>query len=253
MSWTQMFSFLAPSDARRCRQASAAAPAPDVTIFTSEIFLPASSSPLRMAAATMIAVPCWSSWKTGMFILARRRRSTSKHSGALMSSRLMPPKVGSSAETVETIASMLSASISMSKTSMPANFLNRTALAFHDGLGGERADIAEAEHRGAVRDDGDEIGARGIFRRHLRVVADGEAGCGDARRIGEREVALVAERLGGLDLELAGTGIAVEEQRLFVEIARHGAGGRRLRRIGCHVELGIVLRRNLNTTTEPRV
>ena len=39
----------------------AAAPAPDATIFTSESFLPFSSSALVMAAPTMIAVPCWSS------------------------------------------------------------------------------------------------------------------------------------------------------------------------------------------------
>jgi hypothetical protein len=38
-----------------------------------------------MAAETMIAVPCWSSWKTGIFSRSRSRRSISKHSGALMS------------------------------------------------------------------------------------------------------------------------------------------------------------------------
>ncbi len=46
----------------------------------------------------------------------------------------MPPKVGSSAEMVFTISSTVGAATSMSKTSMPANFLNRTALPSITGL-----------------------------------------------------------------------------------------------------------------------
>jgi hypothetical protein len=56
------------------------------------------------------------------------RRSISKHSGARMSSRLMPPKVGEISWTVRTISSGSSLSISMSKTSMSANRLKSTAL-----------------------------------------------------------------------------------------------------------------------------
>ena len=85
--------------------------------------------------------------------------SISKHSGPLMSSRLMPPNVGSSAATISTTRSTVSAAISMSNTSMPANFLNRTALPSMTGLRCQRADIAKAEHRGAVRHHSDEIGA----------------------------------------------------------------------------------------------
>ena len=55
---------------------------------------PVSCSALIRPAAAMIAVPCWSSWKTGMSISSRSRCSMMKHSGALMSSRLMPPKDG---------------------------------------------------------------------------------------------------------------------------------------------------------------
>ena len=64
-------------------QAIAAAPAPEKTIFTSSIFLPATSSAFSSAAAEMIAVPCWSSWKTGIFISLFSRSSISKHSGAV--------------------------------------------------------------------------------------------------------------------------------------------------------------------------
>ena len=49
----------------------AAAPAPDTASLTSPIFLPTSSRPLSSAADEMIAVPCWSSWKTGMFMRSR--------------------------------------------------------------------------------------------------------------------------------------------------------------------------------------
>jgi hypothetical protein len=57
-----------------------------------------------------------------------------KHSGALMSSRLMPPKVGSRAFTVRQKRSGSSASSSMSKTSMSANFLKSTPLPSITGL-----------------------------------------------------------------------------------------------------------------------
>ncbi|MNC86714.1 hypothetical protein D3C83_23880 [compost metagenome] len=51
-----------------------------------------------------------------------------KHSGALISSRLMPPKVGSRLAMISTSFSGSRSLSSISKTSMPANFLNRTAL-----------------------------------------------------------------------------------------------------------------------------
>ena len=51
-----------------------------------------------------------------------------------MSSRLMPPKVGSSAATISTSLSGSVSSTSMSKTSMPANFLNRQPLPSMTGL-----------------------------------------------------------------------------------------------------------------------
>ena len=64
-------------------------------------------------------------------------------------------------------------SSSMSKASMPANFLKRTALPFHDRLGTERADRAQAENGRAVGDHADQIAPGGqigglgrIFRDH---------------------------------------------------------------------------------------
>jgi len=82
----------------------------------------------------MMAVPCWSSWNTGMSISSLRRRSISKHSGAAMSSRLIPPKVGSIISMAPIIASVSSVSSSTSKTSMSAKRLNRTPFPSMTGL-----------------------------------------------------------------------------------------------------------------------
>ena len=65
---------------------------------------------------------------------ARSPASISKHSGALRSSRLMPPNVGSSAATTSMKRAESVASTSRSNTSMSANFLNRQALPSMTGL-----------------------------------------------------------------------------------------------------------------------
>ncbi len=57
-----------------------------------------------------------------------------KQSGALMSSRLIAPKVGSSAQTMSASFTGSGSFSSMSKQSMLANFLNRTALPSITGL-----------------------------------------------------------------------------------------------------------------------
>ena len=77
-------------------------------------------------------------------------------------------------------------------------FLEQDRLAFHHRLGRQRTDIAEAEHGGAVGDDRDQIAARGSSAASRGIGDDRLAGRGHARRIGERQVALVAERLGRL-------------------------------------------------------
>ncbi len=85
-------------------------------------------------AEAIIAVPCWSSWKTGIFIFSISCCSISKHSGALISSRLIPPKVGSSALTTLTIPSIVFSFTSVSNTSMSANLLKRTPFPSITGL-----------------------------------------------------------------------------------------------------------------------
>ena len=134
MSQSQMFSRFTPSFSSMLRQAMPAAPPPVETILMSSKRLPATRSALVAAAPTTMAVPCWSSWKTGMFIRSRQIFSTMKQSGALMSSRLIAPKVGSSAQTMSASFSGSGSFSSMSKQSMSANFLKRTALPSITGL-----------------------------------------------------------------------------------------------------------------------
>jgi hypothetical protein len=103
--------------------------------------------------------------------------------------------------------------------------LEEAALAFHHRLAGERADVAEAEHRRAVGDDADEVGARGVFGRERGVFFDREARIGHTGRVGEREIALVHQRLGRHDRDLAAGGRAVVFER---RIAKRLFGGGKL-------------------------
>ena len=89
-----MFFLGMPMEASSSMQAMLAAPAPLTTSLNDLISRPVSSSAFMSPAAAMMAVPCWSSWKTGMLSSSFSFSSMMKQSGALMSSRLMPPKLG---------------------------------------------------------------------------------------------------------------------------------------------------------------
>ena len=107
----------------------------------------------------------------GDFMRFAQPSSISKHSGALMSSRLMPPKVGSSAATTSMKRPRL-ARVDLEVEDVDVGeLLEEAGLAFHHRLAGERADVAEAEHGGAVGDDGDEVAARGVLAGELGVRA----------------------------------------------------------------------------------
>ena len=178
-----------------------------------------------MAAATTIAVPCWSSWNTGIFMRLRHSRSTMKQSGALMSSRLMPPNVGSNAQITST-SFMRVDLVQLDVEHVDAGeLLEQHRLAFHDRLRRERPDVAESEHRRAVRHDADQVAARGEARGVQRIGDDFLARERDARRIRQREVALVDHLLGRRNRDFAGGGELVIIERGFAEFG-FGAIGR---------------------------
>jgi hypothetical protein len=106
----------------------------------------------------MIAVPCWSSWKTGISCA----RAALLDLEALRRADVLEVDAAERGlergdDVDELVASV--ASISMSKTSMSANFLNRHALPSITGLP-RAADVAEAEHRRAVRHHRDQVALR---------------------------------------------------------------------------------------------
>ena len=94
--------------------------------------------------------------------------------------------------------------------------LEERRLALHHRLGRQRAEIAEAEHRGAVRDHRDEIALRRVVVGGARLAMDAQAREGDTRRIGERQIALRGQRLGRRDRQLAGPPARMKLQRLVL-------------------------------------
>ena len=123
-----------PAASRILDTAMPDAPAPQTTARISPSSLPTTRPAERSAASATIAVPCWSSCITGMSRAARSRSSISKHRGAEMSSRLMPPKLGASAVTTATTASTSVTSMQIGTALMPANFLNSSALPSMTGI-----------------------------------------------------------------------------------------------------------------------
>ena len=110
------------------------APAPATTTLMFDSSLPCNSAAFSKAAPEIIAVPCWSSCMTGMSVASAILRSISKHSGALISSRFIPPKVGAILHTVFMNSSGSSVSTWMSKTSMSAKVFNSKPFPSITGL-----------------------------------------------------------------------------------------------------------------------
>ena len=139
--------------------------------------LPTTRSPLRTAALTTMAVPCWSSWKTGIFIRRCSPASISKHSGALMSSRLMPPKVGSSArDGVDELLGVALVDLDVEHVDA-GELLEQHRLAFHHRLRRRagRSRPARAP-RCRSRSRATKIAARGVVEGGRRVALDLLAG-----------------------------------------------------------------------------
>jgi|GEM_PF-1844864 len=103
--------------------------------------------------------------------------------------------------------------------------LEQHALAFHHRLGRQRADVAQAQHRGAVGHHRHQVAARGVAERVDRVADDLLACRGHPGRIGQRQVALVDQRLGRRDGDLSGRGDLVVFQRGATQLGTFLFGG----------------------------
>ena len=94
-------------------------------------------------------------------------------------------------------------------------FLEQNRLAFHHGLGRQRTNGSEPEHRGAVADHADQIAARREAK-HVQRILDNRLACGrNPRRIGERQIALVQQLFGGGDRYLSRNRELVVVERLL--------------------------------------
>lgn len=78
-----------------------------------------------------------------------------------MSSRLMPPKLLEIRAMVSTSLSTSLVSTQMGKASTPPNSLKRAHLPSITGIPGGRADVPQAQHRGAVGDHRHQIAPGG--------------------------------------------------------------------------------------------
>ena len=123
-----------PADSSSLVMEMAAEPAPENTTFTSSFFFPTTRRALVRPARAMMAVPCWSSWNTGISHISFSRRSISKQRGAEMSSRLMPPKEPEMLYTVWTNSSTSLVLTHRGNASMPPKVLNRTHLPSITGI-----------------------------------------------------------------------------------------------------------------------
>ena len=131
---SQSVKSLTPAESSSLLMAMAAAPAPLITTRISSIFLSTTFKALVRPAKVITAVPCWSSWKTGMSQRSFSFFSISKQRGAAMSSKFTPPKEPASMATVLTISSTSLLRMHKGIASTSPKALNRTHLPSMTGI-----------------------------------------------------------------------------------------------------------------------
>ena len=195
--------FSTPAFMRIFEQATPEAPTPLTTTFRFSIFSPVIFRAFRRAASTTIAVPCWSSWKTGMSSISFRRSSTSKQRrGGDVLEVDAAPRGRDRGDGADEDVGVLRVDADRVGVD-PAELLEEHRLALHDRHAGGGADVAEPEHRGAVGDDGDHVALQGEVEGLAAVLGDRRAHAGDARHVGDREVVARLERHARGHLDLA--------------------------------------------------
>ena len=95
--------------------------------------------------------------------------------------------------------------------------LEQRAFALHHRHAGDRADIAQAEYRCAVRNNRNQVMPAGISIAQRRVILNFKARLGHARRIGDRKVLLAVYLTPSNDLDLAAP-LLMRLERAFFQI-----------------------------------
>ncbi|KQZ95908.1 hypothetical protein ASD71_26695 [Achromobacter sp. Root565] len=107
------------------------------------------------------------------------------------------------------------------KDVQPGELLEQHRLAFHDRLGGQRADVAQAQHRGAVGDDAHQIAAGRVTEHVGGIRHDFLTGRRHPGRVRQRQVALVRQLLGRRDRDFAGAPVLVIFKGGFAKVGIH--------------------------------
>jgi hypothetical protein len=95
--------------------------------------------------------------------------------------------------------------------------LEEYALALHHGFARQGADISQSKNRSPVADHGNQIALRRIFIGGVGIALDFEARRRNARRVGEGQVLGGHRWLGGNDLELSRSTLAVVGESLVLQ------------------------------------
>ena len=103
----------------------------------------------------------------------------------------------------------------------PGEFLEQATLAFHDRLGGQRADVTQTKHGSTVGNHTDQIGPRRIFSGSGRVFNDRITRRSNTRRIGQRKITLVGQTFGRTNRNFAGGWPAMVFKCGFAQILFH--------------------------------
>ncbi len=204
--------------------AEPAAPPPDTTIRTSAIFFSTQRRALVSAASTTIAVPCWSSWKTGMSRLAAQPAldlEAARRRDVLEVDAAEPGR--DHLDGLHDLVGVLGRQADRPGVDV-GEPLEQRRLALHHRQRRARADVAQAEHGRAVGDDGDGVA---LDREAAYVVGVGrqrQADATHARRVGHRQVVAGPQRDLRPDLDLAAD---VEQEGAVADLvdldARHHA------------------------------
>ena len=134
-----------------------AAPAPFSTTLTSSSFLPVMWQALIRPAAEMMAVPCWSSWKTGMSSSSCSSVSMQEAFGGL--DVLQIDAAEGDADVLDhgdELVGVGGLDLDVDAVDVGEAF-EQDGLALHHRLGRHVAEVAEAQDGRAVGDHGDQI------------------------------------------------------------------------------------------------
>ena len=114
-----------------------------------------------------------------------------------MSSRLIPPKVGSSNwHSLDDLFGIVAVHLDIENIDI-GKALEQNRLALHDRLSGQRANVSQAKNRRSIAEHGHKISAACVLVGVLRIFLDLETRLRYTGRVREAKIALSSAGLGG--------------------------------------------------------